>query len=160
SPVADAVARLIPVEIVVPNRGNKLGSGQLARVQFSGRQAQQIVIAETALEAAGRPPQSGKPPESSNLKSPNLRSTSSGSPNQSANQGSNQSSKGKTGTVFVVTGDAKEPTVSARQVTLGDRRDGKVVILSGLQQGDRVVVRSGGRLKDGDAVKMSVLSEK
>jgi multidrug efflux pump subunit AcrA (membrane-fusion protein) len=160
SPVADAVARLIPVEIVVPNRGNKLGSGQLARVQFSGRQAQQIVIAETALEAAGRPPQSGKPPESSNLKSPNLRSTSPGSPNQSANQGSNQSSKGKTGTVFVVTGDAKEPTVSARQVTLGDRRDGKVVILSGLQQGDRVVVRSGGRLKDGDAVKMSVLSEK
>ncbi|NJM27840.1 MAG: HlyD family efflux transporter periplasmic adaptor subunit [Pseudanabaena sp. RU_4_16] len=57
SPVADSVARLIPVEIVVPNQDGKLGSGQLARVQFSGRQERQIVIAETALEVAARPAQ-------------------------------------------------------------------------------------------------------
>ena len=49
--------------------------------------------------------------------------------------------------------------MAARKVTLGDRRDGKVVILSGLQEGDRIVVRSGGKLQDGDAVKLSVLSE-
>jgi multidrug efflux pump subunit AcrA (membrane-fusion protein) len=47
----------------------------------------------------------------------------------------------------------------ARQVTLGDRRDGKVVVLSGLQEGERVVIRSGGKLQDGDPVKLSVLSE-
>jgi multidrug efflux pump subunit AcrA (membrane-fusion protein) len=47
----------------------------------------------------------------------------------------------------------------ARKVTLGDRRDGKVAIRSGLQEGDRVVVRSGGKLKDGDTVKISVLSD-
>ncbi|MEI6064539.1 MAG: hypothetical protein WCQ26_08100 [Pseudanabaena sp. ELA748] len=44
-------------------------------------------------------------------------------------------------------------------MTIGDRRDGKVVILSGLKEGDRVVVRSGGKLQDGDAVRISVLSE-
>ena len=67
--------------------------------------------------------------------------------------------KPKTGSVFVITGDPKDPKVSARKVTLGDRRDGKVVILSGLQEGDRVVVRSGGKLHDGDSVRLSVLSE-
>ncbi|MFN5753772.1 MAG: efflux RND transporter periplasmic adaptor subunit, partial [Pseudanabaena sp.] len=41
SPVADPVGRLIPVEVVVPNRANKLGSGQLARVQFSSKQERQ-----------------------------------------------------------------------------------------------------------------------
>lgn len=50
--MADSVARLIPIEIVVPNRDGKLGSGQLARVQFMERQAQQIVIAETAMEVS------------------------------------------------------------------------------------------------------------
>jgi multidrug efflux pump subunit AcrA (membrane-fusion protein) len=34
-----------------------------------------------------------------------------------------------------------------------------VTVLSGLQEGDRIVVRSGGRLQDGDSVKLSVLSE-
>ena len=156
SPVADSVARLIPVEIVVPNRDGKLGSGQLARVQFMERQAQQIVIAETAMEVAGRPPQ---PQQSKEV-------TSSGNPAANAkasSKGNNNASekvKPKTGTVFVVTGDGKEPKVSARKVTIGDRRDGKVVILSGLKVGDRVVVKSGGKLQDGDSVKLSVLSEK
>ncbi|MFM7885319.1 MAG: efflux RND transporter periplasmic adaptor subunit, partial [Pseudanabaena sp.] len=38
SRAADPVVRLIPVEVVVPNNDGKLGSGQLARVQFAGRQ--------------------------------------------------------------------------------------------------------------------------
>ncbi|PZO44619.1 MAG: efflux transporter periplasmic adaptor subunit [Pseudanabaena frigida] len=151
SPVADPVARLIPVEVVVPNRDNRLGSGQLARVQFSGNQERQIAIAETALEVAGRPTQAPKDASTNTLVKPKTDTKSS----------ANASDKGKpkTGTVFVLTGDPKESKVLARKVTLGDRRDGKVVILSGLKEGDRVVVRSGGKLQDGDSVKLSVLSQ-
>jgi len=152
SPVADPVARLIPVEVVVPNRDNKLGSGQLARVQFTGRQERQIAIAATALEAAGRPTQS--PTDSNKSPQPTQPKTD---PKSSADPGDR--GKPKTGTIFVITGDEKEPKVSARKVTLGDRRDGKVVILSGLEEGDRIVVRSGGKLQDGDAVKLSAISE-
>ncbi|MCA6612782.1 MAG: efflux RND transporter periplasmic adaptor subunit [Pseudanabaena sp. M158S2SP1A06QC] len=146
SPVADPVGRLIPVEVVVPNRANKLGSGQLARVQFSSKQERQIAIAETALEVAGRTTQA---PKDAKTQSKNDNKFS---PN------SNDKSKIKTGTVFVITGDPKEPKVMARKVTLGVRRDGKVVIPSGLKEGDRIVVRSGGKLQDGDSVKLSVLS--
>ncbi|MCY7334080.1 MAG: efflux RND transporter periplasmic adaptor subunit [Pseudanabaena sp. CAN_BIN31] len=151
SPVADPVARLIPVEVVVPNRDNKLGSGQLARVQFSGKQERQIAIAETALEAAGRPIQ---PPK-------DAANTQQSKPKTDPKSNANASDKGKpkTGTVFVITGDPKEPKVLARKVTFGDRRDGKVIILSGLKEGDRIVVRSGGKLQDGDAVKLSAISE-
>ncbi|GBO51883.1 hypothetical protein APA_3464 [Pseudanabaena sp. lw0831] len=151
SPVADPVARLIPVEVVVPNRDNKLGSGQLARVQFSGRQERQIAIAETALEVAGRPTQSPK----------DVNTNTQATPKTDTKSSANASDKGKpkTGTVFVLTGDQKEPKVMARKVTLGDRRDGKAIILSGLKEGDRIVVRSGGKLQDGDSVKISVLSE-
>jgi HlyD family secretion protein len=148
SPVADPVARLIPVEVVVPNRDGKLGSGQLARVQFSGKQERQIAIAETALEVAGRPTQA---PKDANIQAKSKIDAKS-SPNAS------DKGKPKTGMVFVITGDQKEPKVTARKVTLGDRRDGKVVILSGLKEGDRIVVRSGGKLQDGDPVKLSVLS--
>ena len=151
SPVADPVARLIPVEVVVPNRDNILGSGQLARVQFTGRQQRQITIAETALEAAGRPSQPPKDAANTQLAKPKT------DPKSNAN--TKDKGKPKTGTIFVITGDPKEPKVSARKVTLGDRRDGKVVILSGLKEGDRIVVRSGGKLQDGDAVKLSAISE-
>jgi HlyD family secretion protein len=152
SPVADPVARLIPVEVVVPNRDNQLGSGQLARVSFSRQQERQIVIAETSLEVAGRPTQSPKEANTNTQPQPKTDAKS------STNTG--EKGKPKTGTVFVITGDQKEPKVSARKVTIGDRRDGKVVILSGLKEGDRMVVRSGGKLQDGDSVRVSVLSEK
>jgi multidrug efflux pump subunit AcrA (membrane-fusion protein) len=151
SPVADPVARLIPVEVVVPNRDNKLGSGQLARVQFSSNQVRQIAIAETALEAAGRPTQAPK--------DTNTQPNQPAKPKTDTKSNAAEKGKPKTGSVFVITGDPKEPKVAARKVTLGDRRDGKVVILSGLQEGDRIVVRSGGKLQDGDSVRLSVLSE-
>lgn len=51
-------------------------------------------------------------------------------------------------------------TVTARPVTLGQTADGKVEILSGLQPGERFVARSGKPLKNGDAVSLSILSEK
>jgi len=147
SPVADPVARLIPVEIVVPNRDNRLGSGQLARVQFASGQQRQIVVAETALEVAGRPT---APAPAANMPA---------QPKTSDRKSMSSQGKPKTATVFVITGNQESPKAIAKQVTIGDRRDGKVAILSGLQEGDRLVVRSGGKLKDGDAVKLSVLSQ-
>jgi HlyD family secretion protein len=155
SPVADPVARLIPIEVVVPNQDRKLGSGQLARVRFSGRQQRQIVIAENALAPSGRPTQ---PPKDV----ANTQGNQQTKPRTDTKPTANASEKGKpkTGVVFVITGDQKEPKVSVRQVTIGDRRDGKVEIRSGLKEGDIVVVRSGGKLQDGDSVRVSVISEK
>jgi multidrug efflux pump subunit AcrA (membrane-fusion protein) len=158
SPVADPLARQIPVEIVVPNRDNRLGSGQLARVQFSAKKSQQIIIAETALETSGRSPQ---PPKNANNSNPkeNTTAKTGARGNKNDKNDKNEKVKPKTATVFVVTGDRDQPKVVARQVTIGDRRDGKVIVLTGLQEGDRVVVRSGGKLQDGDSIKISVLSE-
>lgn len=153
SPVADSVARLIPVEVVVPNRDSKLGSGQLARVQFRDSQNRQIVIAETALETAGRSAQKSK----DQIKDQTENAKGNGNIKNRTNR--IEKGKPKTGTVFVITGDRQAPKVTVRRVTLGDRRDGKVAVVSGLNEGDRIVVRSGGKLQDGDAVRISVLSE-
>ena len=62
-------------------------------------------------------------------------------------------------TIFVVTGEGNEAKVTARQVRVGDRANGNVEILSGLNPGERYVTRSGKPLKDGDAVRFSILSE-
>ncbi len=62
-------------------------------------------------------------------------------------------------TVFVVVKEGDNTIVRSRKVQIGDRRDGKVVVLSGLEAGERYVARSGGRLKDGDQVRVSALSE-
>jgi HlyD family secretion protein len=64
------------------------------------------------------------------------------------------------GTLFVVKDTESKTKVSTRAVTLGKRADGKVEILSGLQAGERYVVRSGKPLKEGDTVNLSILSEK
>lgn len=59
------------------------------------------------------------------------------------------------GTVFVVSGDQ----VEERSVELGDRRSGRIEIISGLQPGERYVVRTSRPLKDGDTIRPSILSE-
>jgi RND family efflux transporter MFP subunit len=120
SPTADATARLIPVEVVIPNSNNNIGSGLLARVSFATQTPQRVVVSQTALQSPA----------------------------------TEQSS-----TIYVVTNSAGKTKVTARPVTLGEKADGKVEILSGLQAGDRYVVRSGKPLKDGETVRLSILSE-
>ncbi len=50
SPVVDGDSRQIPIEIIIPNREGKLGSGLLARVSFESGKRQQIVVPATALQ--------------------------------------------------------------------------------------------------------------
>lgn len=125
SPVADATARLVPVEVDIPNINNKISSGLLARVTFDANTVQRVIIPQTALQ------------------------------DRQGQQASNPQ-----GTIFVLAKGTEKPTVNVRNVTLGQRGDGKVEILSGLQPGESFVVRSGKPLKDGETVRLSVLSEK
>ncbi|MDZ7958144.1 MAG: efflux RND transporter periplasmic adaptor subunit [Aulosira sp. DedQUE10] len=136
SPAADATARLIPVEVVIPNSGGKIGSGLLARVNFATQTAQRVVVPQSALQKEARNKASSPGPVEK------------------------KESNNQDATLFVVTDEEGKAKVTARAVTLGKRADGKVEILSGLQPGERYVVRSGKPLKDGAAVSLSILSEK
>jgi len=127
SPAADPTARLVPVEITIPNRNGRVGSGLLARVSFSQQGSSGVVVPETAFES----------PET---------------------QGS-QSRREDTATLFVVSGEGPQARAAARQVRLGERADGQVEILTGLKPGERFVARSNQPLKDGEPVRLSILSE-
>jgi RND family efflux transporter MFP subunit len=126
SPTADATARLIPVEVVIPNSGGKIGSGLLARVNFTTQTPQRVVVSQTAINGTDQQTQS----------------------------------ENSTGTVFIVQETDSKAKVKEKSVTLGKKADGNVEILSGLQPGESYVVRSSKPLKDGETVKLSILSEK
>lgn len=122
SPAADPTARLIPVEVIVPNRGGaqSITSGLLARVNFAANAASNVVVPQSALEAAG---------------------------------------EGNTSTIFVAAGTEEDPRVEQRTVQIGRQVNDLVEILSGLAPGEAFVVKSSQPLSDGQAVKLSVLSE-
>ncbi|RFP60043.1 MAG: efflux RND transporter periplasmic adaptor subunit [Limnothrix sp. CACIAM 69d] len=147
SPLGDAVARQVPVEITIPNPDGRLGSGLLARVSFAQAAAARVTIPERALavaDLADRAPggASGR----------GGRSAGAGQPAANAPAPTQ-------GTVFVVQGEGEAVTVAPRLVQLGSRFDGQVQVLSGLQPGDRYVLRSSGPLAAGDRVRLSAISE-
>jgi RND family efflux transporter MFP subunit len=135
SPAADPTARLIPVEVTIPNPEGRIGSGLLARVSFDTQTVQQVVVPETAVQIA-----SENQPESES-------------------QSTDANNQPKTATLFVVNQTGDRTTVKARTVRLGDRADSQVAIASGLEPGERFVVRSSGSLTDGAPVRLSFISE-
>jgi len=154
SPAADPTARLVPVEVTITNEGGRIGSGLLARVNFTQQAAARVVVPETALRAnqergprggargGGRP--AGGPP---------------GGASQRPSESPQPLQAGDRGTIFVVAGSGDAATVEERTVTVGDRRDGRVEIIAGLEPGEAFVARSSQGLKDGETVRTSVLSE-
>jgi HlyD family secretion protein len=72
----------------------------------------------------------------------------------------NRETPNRNGTVFVINNTNGKPKVTSKSVTLGEKADSKIEILSGLQPGESYVVRSGKPLKDGQNVRISIISEK
>lgn len=129
SPAAETRARLIPVEVTIPNANSRIGSGLLARVSFETGNARRVVIPETATQIGQRPGsnQNQEPP--------------------------------KSGTIYLVNRSSNQATVSPQQVQLGKRANGQVEVLSGLNAGESFVVRSSGKLEAGAPVRLSILSQ-
>ncbi len=138
SPAADPTARLVPVEVIIPNGNGRIGSGLLARVSFESGVTQAVVVPESAISQAGEMGEQGR----------------------QGDKGTRGEQKNSSGTVFVVEGEnTTQAKVAARKVKLGERADGKVEILSGLKPGERFVARSGRALKNGETVRLSIISE-
>jgi HlyD family secretion protein len=127
SPAADPTARLIPIEITIPNSDRVIGSGLLARVSFDRAKQPKIVVPESALQVALV--QTGSLPTDA-----------------------------KTATIFIIDRQGDTATVKARQVQLGERANDRVEIISGLESGEELVIRSSDTLKDGDRVRLSFTS--
>lgn len=53
SPAADQTARLVPVEITIPNSDGRIGSGLLARAEFTGNQTPRVVVPQSAIASSG-----------------------------------------------------------------------------------------------------------
>jgi HlyD family secretion protein len=136
SPAANPTSRLVPVEMTIPNPTGRVGSGLLSRVSFTQTAIDRVVVPTSALQEDRSSPKS-----------------------TGANRDSSTPKPTK-GTLFVIQRDGEQAKVNARSVALGQQIDGKVQIISGLNPGERFVSRSSKPLKDGDAVRLSILSAK
>lgn len=69
--------------------------------------------------------------------------------------------EGENTSIFVVTeaNEERQARVEKRRVQLGDRANGQVEIASGIEPGERLVVRSSNPLSDEETVSLSILSE-
>jgi HlyD family secretion protein len=163
SPAADPTARQIPVEITIPNSNGRIGSGLLARVSFEPATAPRVVVPQSALQGgrgAGAEEQGSRGAGEQGSRGAGEQG-SRGAGEQGSNPKSKiQNPKSTEATVFVVTGQGAQAKVQARRVQVGDRANSKVEIISGLKPGERFVARSGKPLKDGEPVRLSVVSEK
>ena len=145
SPAANSTSRLVPVEVSIPNPTGRVGSGLLARVSFTQQTTDRVVVPLSALQE-----------NRSNARQPQ----SAGASSQNAPATTRSNAPPNKGTVFVVNSEGEGAKVVARSVALGERLDGKVEIRSGLNPGERFVTRSSKPLKDGESVKLSILSAK
>jgi multidrug efflux pump subunit AcrA (membrane-fusion protein) len=129
--------------MTIPNPTGRVGSGLLSRVSFTQTAVDRVVVPISALQDVG-----GKPAPLENRSSPKQTGANSPAPKRTR------------GTLFVIERDGEQAKVNARSVALGQQIDGKVQIISGLNPGERFVARSGKPLKDGDSVRLSILSAK
>jgi HlyD family secretion protein len=145
SPAANPTSRLLPVEMTIPNPTGKVRSGLLARATFAPTTVDRVVIPLSALQD-----------DRTNSQAPTTdnRARSPASPTDTASPPQNRT----TGKLFVITSQGEQSKVTARSVRLGQQIDGKVQILSGLNPGERYVARAGRPLKNGDPVRLSILS--
>ena len=69
--------------------------------------------------------------------------------------------EGSLTSIFVIAkpGAGKQTKVEKREVKTGARANGKVEVISGIELGERFVVKSSKPLKDGESVRLSILSE-
>ncbi|MBE9060583.1 efflux RND transporter periplasmic adaptor subunit [cf. Phormidesmis sp. LEGE 11477] len=141
APLADQVSRLVPVQVTIPNSGSsnssKIGSGLLARVQFTSAQQNLVVVPASALtleRASEAPSDSGAVGEVS-----------------------------EDATLFVIEKQGEEQdeqTVAiARLVKIGNRDQDRVEIISGLDPREAFITQSDRPLTSGQAVRLSILSE-
>ena len=133
--------------VTLPNSDGLIGSGLLARVSLT-QSNRDRVVPQSAL-------QGDRAKSNNRTQSPQSPRTNSGT----AKPGTAKP-KRTSGTLFVVTGESEQAKVTQRTVTLGESIDGKVQVLSGLTAGERFVSRAGKPLKEGDPVRLSILSEK
>ncbi len=148
SPAANPTSRLIPIEITIPNPNARVGSGLLARSTFAQTSTERVVIPLSALQSersAAKPTAPNSPPTDRARTAP----ADTGAPRART-----------AGTLFIITRQGDRSVVNARKVTLGQQIDGKVQILSGLNPGERFVSRAGKPLKNGEVVRLSILSAK
>jgi HlyD family secretion protein len=136
SPAANPTSRLVPVELAIPNPTGRVGSGLLARASFTQPTTDRVVVPLSALQI-----------DRANAKQPDRAKA----------EANTQPTKGK---IFVVRQDGERAKAIARSVGLGERLDGKVEIVSGLNPGERFVVRASQPIEDGASVRLSILSAK